>query len=57
MPFLGEIPLDPSIREGGDAGRPMILDEGETSEALREFAREAANMQGLVHRQRIAARE
>ncbi|MEF8786763.1 MAG: P-loop NTPase [Haloarculaceae archaeon] len=54
MPFLGEIPLDPSIREGGDAGAPIILDDGETSDALREFARETANMQGLVHRQRVS---
>ena len=57
MPFLGEIPLDPSIREGGDAGEPMVLDDGETSKALQEFAGETANMQGLVHRQRIAARQ
>jgi len=26
VPFLGCIPLDPSIREGGDAGRPPSLD-------------------------------
>jgi ATP-binding protein involved in chromosome partitioning len=57
MPFLGEIPLDPSVREGGDAGEPMILDDAETSAALQEFARETANMQGLVHRQRIAGRQ
>ncbi len=54
MPFLGEIPLDPSIREGGDRGEPMVLDDGETSDALREFANETADMQGLVHRQRVA---
>ena len=24
-PFLGEIPLDASIREGGDAGRPVVV--------------------------------
>jgi ATP-binding protein involved in chromosome partitioning len=57
MPFLGEIPLDPSIREGGDAGEPIILDDNETSRALQEFASEAANMQGLVHRQRVAAKQ
>jgi ATP-binding protein involved in chromosome partitioning len=56
MPFLGEIPLDPSIREGGDEGRPMVLDDGETSEALREFARKTANMQGIVHRRRVSGR-
>jgi ATP-binding protein involved in chromosome partitioning len=56
MPFLGEIPLDPSIREGGDEGRPMVLDDGETSQALREFARKTANMQGIVHRRRVSGR-
>jgi len=54
MPFLGEVPLDPSIREGGDDGRPMVLRDGGTAEALREFANTTANMQGIVHRQRIS---
>ncbi|QLH84350.1 Mrp/NBP35 family ATP-binding protein [Halosimplex pelagicum] len=53
MPFLGEIPLDPAVREGGDAGEPMVLDEeSETGEALRSFVRNAANNQGIVHRRR-----
>jgi ATP-binding protein involved in chromosome partitioning len=56
MPFLGEIPLDPSIREGGDEGRPMVLDDGETSQALREFATKTANMQGIVHRRSVSGR-
>ncbi len=25
VPFLGEIPIDPRIREGGDSGRPLVL--------------------------------
>ena len=55
MPFLGEIPLDPAIREGGDAGEPMVLDEGsETGEALRSFVRNTADNQGIVHRRRHA---
>jgi ATP-binding protein involved in chromosome partitioning len=56
MPFLGEVPIDPAIREGGDEGRPMVLGDDETSEALQGFVRKAANMQGIVHRQRIAGR-
>ena len=28
-PFLGEIPLQQPIREGGDSGRPVALDEDE----------------------------
>lgn len=51
MPFLGEIPLDTAIRQGGDAGKPLVLEEGETGDALREFVATTANMQGVVHRQ------
>ena len=51
MPFLGEIPLDPSVREGGDSGAPIVLEaDHETGEAFREFAHETANMQGIVRR-------
>ena len=50
LPFLGEIPIDPAIREGGDDGAPMVLSETETGESLREFARTTADMQGIVHR-------
>ncbi len=55
MPFLGEIPMDPAVREGGDGGRPLVLDGGETSDALRGFTRRTANMQGIVHRRRVAS--
>jgi ATP-binding protein involved in chromosome partitioning len=34
--FLGEVPIDPRIVEGGDAGRPILLDAPE-SEAARAF--------------------
>ncbi len=55
MPFLGEIPLDPAVREGGDDGRPLVLDqESETGAAFREFVRETARNQGVVHRRRHA---
>jgi ATP-binding protein involved in chromosome partitioning len=56
MPFLGQIPLDPSVREGGDAGAPIVMDEDdETGEAFRNFARETANMQGIVRRRQVGA--
>ncbi|MFT4921563.1 MAG: ATP-binding protein involved in chromosome partitioning [Haloarculaceae archaeon] len=55
MPFLGEIPIDPAIREGGDEGSPLVLGDGETSESLRDFVEAAANMQGIVHRQRVSS--
>ena len=31
--FLGEIPLDPSIREGGDAGTPVVVSHPESPQA------------------------
>ncbi len=34
--FLGEIPIDPRIVEGGDAGRPIVVDAPE-SEAAKVF--------------------
>jgi ATP-binding protein involved in chromosome partitioning len=54
MPFLGELPLDPAVREGGDSGEPVVLSEGETGEAFRAFVRETADMQGIVHRRRVS---
>ncbi|WP_276272264.1 Mrp/NBP35 family ATP-binding protein [Haloarcula litorea] len=53
MPFLGEVPLDPDVREGGDDGEPLVLDEdSEVGEAFRDMAARTANMQGIVHRKR-----
>ena len=53
MPFLGEVPLDPGVREGGDSGEPLVLDEDDrTGDAFREIAAQTANMQGIVHRKR-----
>lgn len=38
--FLGELPFDPSVVEGGDQGRPVLEDEADTpfKEAVRNFA-------------------
>ena len=42
IPFLGEIPLVQSIREGGDAGIPIMMGEDEiTKKAFTEFAGQA----------------
>ncbi len=40
VPFLGEIPLDPAIRAGGDDGRPLVSDAPESpqAEAFRAVA-------------------
>ncbi|MEO6406490.1 MAG: Mrp/NBP35 family ATP-binding protein [Ferruginibacter sp.] len=43
IPFLGQIPLVQSIREGGDAGVPMMAGDDEiTKKAFEEFAGNAA---------------
>jgi len=38
--FLGEIPIDPRVVEGGDAGKPIVTHapESSTAEAFRELA-------------------
>jgi ATP-binding protein involved in chromosome partitioning len=39
IPFLGEIPLVQKIREGGDSGKPAVLDQDPvSSSAFSEFA-------------------
>jgi len=39
IPFLGQIPLVQSIREGGDVGVPIMMSDDEvTKAAFREFA-------------------
>ena len=44
VPFLGEVPLEQDVREGGDDGRPVVLAEPESAaaQAFRQIARETA---------------
>jgi len=54
VPFLGEVPIDPRIREGGDSGEPIVhvAPESDAGQALRCIAEELAarvsvqNLQG-----------
>ena len=41
VPFLGELPLNPKVRIGGDTGRPIALGPGE-GESFLELARATA---------------
>jgi len=34
VPFLGEVPLDPVVRAGGDSGQPVVVSEPESPAAL-----------------------
>ncbi len=42
VPLLGQVPLQIAVRQGGDAGQPVVLAESESAagNALREIARE-----------------
>src|SRR6266498_3074030 len=44
VPLLGQIPLMPALREGGDAGMPIVVSQPESAagKALRDAARELA---------------
>lgn len=44
VPFLGRVPLEPAIREGGDSGRPVTLTdpEGASAKAFDDIARKLA---------------
>ena len=53
LPFLGGIPLDPSIREGGDEGKPVVLRDGETADAFRVLTENVANNVGVIRRQSV----
>ena len=44
VPFIGSIPIDPSVRTGGDSGMPVVLSNPETpvAMALRAIAQDIA---------------
>jgi ATP-binding protein involved in chromosome partitioning len=45
VPLLGEIPLDPRLREGGDAGTPIVTTEPDVP-AATELTRVASTLSG-----------
>jgi ATP-binding protein involved in chromosome partitioning len=45
VPVVGTVPLDPSLREGGDAGKP-IVDADPTAPAAQELTRIATTLAG-----------
>jgi ATP-binding protein involved in chromosome partitioning len=38
VPLVGQVPLDPAVSVGGDAGKPVALAEGEAGAAFRAIA-------------------
>jgi len=60
LPFLGQIPLVQSIREGGDQGVPVMMGDDEiTKKAFQEFAstvvRSVAMRNANMNAEKIAA--
>ena len=47
-PLLGQIPIEPKIRKGSDAGFPAALEEGPLGEAYRELAENTARRVAVV---------
>jgi len=51
VPLLGQVPLDISLREGGDAGDPVSTHEGPAAQGLQELAGKLAHAsRGLAGR-------
>jgi ATP-binding protein involved in chromosome partitioning len=44
VPFIGAIPMDPSVRQGGDSGKPVVISNPDSSvaKALRSIAEDVA---------------
>jgi ATP-binding protein involved in chromosome partitioning len=44
VPFLGEVPIDPVVRAGGDAGKPVVVEEPDSppAKAIVEIAKKVA---------------
>ena len=44
VPFLGSGPRDPTVREGGDAGKPIVIGRPDSlaAQALNQIARKVA---------------
>jgi ATP-binding protein involved in chromosome partitioning len=49
IPFLGEIPLDPSVRKGGDEGKPVVIGDpdGPVTESFMALAQRVTELKSL----------
>jgi ATP-binding protein involved in chromosome partitioning len=51
IPFLGRIPLDPSIRESGEDGEPIVQRDADSGSAFENLAGAVMDRAGEVRRQ------
>jgi len=51
VPFLGSVPIDPRVRDGGDSGRPIVAidPDGPAGAALRQISRDVAARVSVVN--------
>ena len=51
VPFLGSVPIDPRVRNGGDSGRPIVADDpdGPAGATLRQVARDVAARVSVIN--------
>ncbi len=51
VPFLGEVPLEPAVREGGDTGNPIVVTQPDSpvAEAFRTIAEATAGEISRLH--------
>ncbi|MEF8782547.1 MAG: Mrp/NBP35 family ATP-binding protein [Haloarculaceae archaeon] len=50
LPLLGRLPLDPSIRESGEVGKPIVLEDGDTASAFESVAENTMDGIGELRR-------
>ena len=53
VPFIGEIPMDPEVRVGGDQGSPIVVSHpaSTAASAIRDMAHELEKSTALISRQ------
>ncbi|WP_411968798.1 Mrp/NBP35 family ATP-binding protein [Haloferax sp. YSSS75] len=54
VPYLGDIPLDPAVRDASDDGRPAVLTDEVAGEAFRNLTGRVADSVGQLNRWRRA---
>jgi len=54
VPFLGEVPIDASLRVSGDVGIPLTPEEGEVAKSFMEVARKLASQVSVLNYERKA---
>ena len=51
VPFLGSVPIDPRVRDGGDNGQPIVAidPDGPAGAALRQISRDVAARVSVIN--------